>query len=218
MSVEEEKRQAAEAAAEEVEDGMTVGLGTGSTVAFFLPALARRSLRLRCVATSPATEAAAGAVGLALVPFDTVAQLDVGVDGADQVSPSGWLVKGGGGAQTREKIVARATERWIVIVSANKLTEALAPPVPLELLAFGLTATLAAVAPAQRRPAPPTPAGGVLADYLGPVGEPAELAQRFDGVAGVVGHGLFEPALLSEVIVGRGRSVERWRPPDRPLS
>src|SRR4051812_34083514 len=103
-----EKRAAAEAAAALVEDGSTVGLGTGSTVAHLLPALARRQLRLRCVATSLATEAAARALGLEVEPFERLDRLDIAIDGADQVDPGGWLVKGGGGAHTREKIVAAA--------------------------------------------------------------------------------------------------------------
>src|SRR5881397_1664945 len=144
-----EKRAAAEAAAALVEDGMTVGLGTGSTVAFLLPALAARSLRdLRCVATSVATEQLAQSLGLSVEPFERLDRLDIAIDGADQVTPDRWLIKGGGGAHTREKIVAAAAERFVVIVSSDKLVERLAPPVPLELLAYGLPATLAGVAPA----------------------------------------------------------------------
>ena len=100
----DQKRAAAEAAALEVPEGATVGLGTGTTVAYFLPALARRGLGgLRCVATSPETEAAARALGMTVVPFAELERLDVAVDGADQVAPDWWLVKGGHGAQTREK-------------------------------------------------------------------------------------------------------------------
>ena len=108
MGIDDEKRLAAEAAAVLVEDGMSVGLGTGSTVAHFLPALAARKLDVVCVATSPSTEQAARELGLRLDPFDTLDRLDLAVDGADQVAPDGWLVKGRGGAQTREKVVARA--------------------------------------------------------------------------------------------------------------
>ena len=92
-----EKRAAAEAAAELVEDGMTVGLGTGSTVAFLLPALAARGLSLRCVATSQQTEDSARALGLTVEPFDRLDRLDIAVDGADQIAPDRWIVKGGGG-------------------------------------------------------------------------------------------------------------------------
>src|SRR3954470_8105958 len=106
VSVAHEKKLAAEAAAQLVEDGMTVGLGTGSTVAYLLRALAARGLDLRCVATSPATEQAARALGLAVEPLDALGALDIAIDGADQVDPNGWLIKGGGGAHTREKVVA----------------------------------------------------------------------------------------------------------------
>ena len=140
MSVAREKKLAAEAAAQLVEDGMIVGLGTGSTVACLLPALAVRGLDLRCVATSPATKHLARDLGIKVEPFRgamALARLDVAIDGADQVAPSGWLVKGGGAAHTREKAVAAAAERFIVTVSSDKLVERLAPPVPLELLEFG---------------------------------------------------------------------------------
>src|SRR5215204_4384034 len=103
---EDEKRLAAEAAAELVRDGMLVGLGTGSTVAFLLPALAERGLQIRCVATSIVTETAGRELGLAVEPFDSLERLDIAIDGADQISADGWLVKGGGGAHTREKVVA----------------------------------------------------------------------------------------------------------------
>ncbi len=141
MSLEREKQLAAEAAAQLVEDGMTVGLGTGSTVAFLLPALAARGLELRCVATSPATEELARGLGLSVESFDgpdAPARLDLAIDGADQVAPSGWVIKGGGAAHTREKAVAAAADRFVVIVSSDKLVERLSPPVPLELLEYGL--------------------------------------------------------------------------------
>src|SRR5205823_13736898 len=157
MDCEREKQWAAEAAAEFVEDGMTVGLGTGSTVGFLLQALAARRLELRCVATSPRTEAAAREAGIAVEPFDRLDRLDIAIDGADQIAPDGWLIKGGGAAHTREKIVAAAANRFVVVASSDKLVEALAPPVPLELLAFGLEATLSRIAPARVRGAPPSP-------------------------------------------------------------
>lgn len=203
-AIEDEKRAAAEQAALLVEDGMTVGLGTGSTVAHLLPALAARRLDIRCVATSAATETAAAALGLAVEAFDRLDRLDIAIDGADQVTPDRWLVKGGGGAHTREKIVATAASRFVVIVSADKLVGALAPPVPLELLPFGLPATLRALGAARIRPGcPPSPDGGVIADWMDPVGDPATLAAHLAAVPGVVDHGLFPPALVSEVVVGR---------------
>lgn len=187
---------------------MRVGLGTGSTVKYLLPALAERGLTLRCVTTSPATERQAVRLGLAVEPFVHLDRLDIAIDGADQVTRDHWLIKGGGGAHVREKIVAASARRFVVIVSANKLVARLAPPVPVELLAFGLQATLEALAPCQLRSgAPPSPDGGVIADYRGPFEDPAALAADLQATPGVVGHGLFEPALVSDVIVGDGSAV-----------
>src|SRR5262245_45210619 len=103
--IETEKRLAAKAAAELVEDGMSVGLGTGTTVVHLLPALAARGLTLRCVATSVATEKQARSLGLSVEPFLGIARLDIAIDGADQIALDGWIVKGGGAAHTREKVV-----------------------------------------------------------------------------------------------------------------
>ena len=212
MSVEDEKRIAGETAAQLVEDGMTVGLGTGSTVAYLLPALAARGLTLRCVSTSVQTEEQARALGLPVEPFAGVARLDIAIDGADQVAPEGWLVKGGGAAHTREKVVAASSDRFVVIASSDKLVETIGPPIPLELLAFGLDATLARLGEVELRNVPPSPDGGVIADYLGPVGDPAAVAARLAATPGVVEHGLFPPELVSEVLVGRGETVERFSP------
>jgi ribose 5-phosphate isomerase A len=203
--VEGEKRAAAELAAQLVEDGMRVGLGTGSTVAYLLPVLAERRLDIRCVATSPQTEAAARELGIPVEPFDSLDRLDIAIDGADQVDPANWVVKGGGAAHTREKIVAAAADRFVVIASSDKEVERIAPPVPLELLAFGLPATLRALAHATVRDCPPSPDGNVIADYLGPVHDPATLAAGLSAVPGLIEHGLFAPALVSDVIVGDRR-------------
>jgi ribose 5-phosphate isomerase A len=204
-----EKRAAARAAAMLVEDGMRLGLGTGSTVAHLLPALAERGLRgVRCVATSDRTEQEARALGLHVEPFTSVDRLDLAIDGTDQVTPDGWVIKGGGGAHTREKIVAAAADRFVVIADSSKAVDALRAPVPLELLAFGLPATLRALGHAEvREGAPPSPDGGVIADYLGDVGDPAALAARLADTPGVVDHGLFAPALVSEVLVAHGEDV-----------
>jgi len=204
-----EKRAAAEAAADLVPDGARVGLGTGSTVAFLLPALAARGLDLRCVATSLATEEAARALGLVVEQLDEVGTLDIAIDGADQIAPDRWLVKGGGAAHTREKIVAAAATRFVVIASSDKLVDRLSAPVPLEILAFGARATLAALAPAELRDVPPSPDGNLIADYLGAIDDAAELAARLAATPGVVEHGLFPPDLVSDVIVARRGEVER---------
>ena len=206
-----EKRIAAEAAAELVEDGMTVGLGTGSTVAFLLPALAARGLSgIRCVATSVATEEQARSLGIPVEEFSQLGRLDIAIDGTDQVTPDGWLIKGGGGAHLREKVVAAAAERFVVISDSSKPVERLSGPVPLELFAFGLRSTLARLGPeVELRDAPPSPDDGVIADYRGDVGDPATLAARLEADPGVAAHGLFPPDMVSEVLVGAGAAVER---------
>lgn len=208
---EHEKLVVGRAAAALVEDGMLLGLGTGSTVNHLLPALAERGLRsLRCVSTSPRTEEAARALGLAVEPFDPIARIDLAIDGADQIDPDGWLVKGGGAAHTREKIVAAAAARFVVIASSDKTVDALQPPVPLELLTFGLESTLHAVGDVElRADTPITPDGGIIADYLGSVADPAALALRLDAIPGVVNHGLFTPAMVAEVLIAHGDEVER---------
>lgn len=212
MSADGEKRAAAEEAARLVENGMILGLGTGSTVGFFLRALAARGLEILCVSTSGQTEQAARALGLRVEPFETLDRLDLAVDGADQIDPGGWLVKGGGGAHTREKIVAAAADRFLVIASADKLVQTLAPPVPLEILSFGVQATLRALGAAELRGVPRSPDGGVIADYVGPVDDPGELAERLAATPGVVEHGLFPPELVSEILIGRGDRVDQFAP------
>jgi ribose 5-phosphate isomerase A len=209
--IETEKRLVAEAAAELVEDGMTVGLGTGSTVAYLIPALARRKLDITCVATSLITFDTARAQGLKVQAFTGIDHLDIAIDGADQVDPVGWLIKGGGGAHTREKIVASAAMRYIVIVSSNKLVDTLTVPVPLELLAFGIDATRRELGNIRLTDMPASPDGGVLAGYFGPFGNPAKLACRLSAMPGVVEHGLFPPAIVSDILVGQGSQVNRCR-------
>jgi len=209
MSADDEKQMAGEAAAELVDNGMTVGLGTGTSVGFLLPALARRGLTIRCVATSPDTERLGQELGLRVEPFDDINRFDIAIDGADQIDPDGWLIKGGGAAHTREKIVAAAADRFVVIADSSKPVESLHPPVPLELLAYGLHATMRRVAPVSRRDVPLSPDGGVIADYEGSVGDPSELAARLASIPGVVEHGLFPPQMVATILVARGRSVDR---------
>lgn len=207
-----EKRLAAEAAAELVESGMTVGLGTGSTVAHLLPALARRGLTgIRCVATSVATEEQARELGVPVEEFDRLQRLDIAIDGTDEVTPDGWLIKGGGGAHLREKVVAAAAERFVVIADSSKPVEALSGPVPLELFGFGAASTLARLGDeVELRDAPRSPDGGVIADYRGGgLEDPAALAARLEADPGVAAHGLFPPEMVTEVFVGRGDSVDR---------
>jgi ribose 5-phosphate isomerase A len=218
--IEREKRLAAEAAAEVVQDGMTVGLGTGSTVAYLLPALAARKLHLQCVATSPRTATAAAKLGLKVRDFGGMAapdRLDVAIDGADQVDPACRLVKGGGGAHTREKLVAAAADRFVVIVSSNKLVERLVPPVPLELEHFGLASTLRRLQPVRLRDAVASPDAGVIADFLGDFDDPEALAARLSAQPGVVEHGLFPAAMVADVVIARGDGVQWMTPPAQGL-
>jgi ribose 5-phosphate isomerase A len=211
VSAVEEKRAAAEAAAELVEDGMAVGLGTGSTVELLLPPLAARGLNgIRCVATSVATEEQAKGLGIPVEEFGTLERLDIAIDGTDQVTPDGWLIKGGGGAHLREKIVAAAADRFVVIADSSKPVDALTPPVPLELFAFGLRSTLARLGEVVAlRDVPRSPDDGVIADYSGAIDDPAALAARLEADPGIAAHGLFPPNMVSEVLVGRGSYVDR---------
>jgi ribose 5-phosphate isomerase A len=210
-----EKKLAAEAAAELIGDGMTIGLGTGSTVAHLLPAIAAREPKdIRCVATSEATEEQARELGLPMEDFGWLDRLDIAIDGADQIAVDRWLVKGGGGAHTREKIVAAAAERFVVIADSSKPVDRIGAPIPLELFPFGISSTLVRISevlgPAQlRHEAPASPDGGVIADFLGEVGDPAELAAQLSALPGVIDHGLFPGAMVAEVLIGRGNSVER---------
>jgi ribose 5-phosphate isomerase A len=209
-----EKRLAAAQAVGLVEDGMAVGLGTGSTVSFFLTALAERGVEVRCVATSPATERAALDLGLRVESFagaGALPRLDITVDGADQVTPDGWLVKGGGGAHTREKAVALASDRFVVIVSSDKLVDRLEPPVPLELLEYGLAATLRRLGTVTLRDTVRSPDGGVIADYRGEFDDPEELSALLSGTVGVVEHGLFPSSIVTDVIVANGSVIETRR-------
>jgi ribose 5-phosphate isomerase A len=207
-----EKKLAAETAAQLVEDGMTLGLGTGSTVAHLLPAIAERNLQLRCVATSVATEEQARELGISVEEFGEIERLDLAIDGADQIAPDKWLVKGGGGAHTREKIVAAAAERFVVVADSSKPVKEIRPPIPLELSAYGLGSTLRrisqGVGPVELRPdTPRSPDGGVIADYNGEVVDLAELATKLAVIPGVVDHGLFPARMVTEVIVARGEKV-----------
>jgi ribose 5-phosphate isomerase A len=207
-----EKRLAAEAAAELVESGMTLGLGTGSTVAHLLPAIAKRGLEgIRCVATSVATEVQARELGIPVEEFNSLTGLDLAIDGTDEVTPDGWLIKGGGGAHLREKIVAAAAERFVVIADSSKPVSSLRGPVPLELFGFGAASTLERLgSEVELRNVPRSPDDGLIADYRGAgLDDPAALAARLEADPGVAAHGLFPPDMVSEVFVARGDAVDR---------
>ncbi len=211
------KRAAGHAAAELIEDGMAVGLGTGSTVRFAMERLAERMREgLACVGvpTSHQTAARARALGIPLVSLNDAPRLSIAIDGADQVDPALRLIKGRGAAQTREKCVAAAADRLVIVVDRSKLTDRLSAPVPIEVLPFScafVAAQLAAlggtgsVREAVSKDGPVvTDNGGFVLDWsFGPIDEPAGLERAIEAIPGVVAAGLF--AGFSEktmVIVG----------------
>ncbi len=163
MSADDQKRLAGDAAALRVQPGMVVGLGTGSTAAWFVKALAARDLSdLRCVPTSEKTADLARELGLPLAALDDVSRIDLTVDGADEVGPGLALIKGGGAALLREKLVWEASDRCIVIADSAKVVPVLgAFPLPIEVVAFGHRSTanriihLRREMPGHPRPGPP---------------------------------------------------------------
>lgn len=219
---------AGEAAAALVRPGMIVGLGTGTTAAWFVRALAERRLEgIRGVATSTATEALATNLGLTVVDIDVVDMIDLTVDGADEVGPGLSLIKGGGAALLREKLVWESSRRCVVIADAGKRVRRLgAFPLPIEVVVFGhkktalrLCDALAdcdiGVAPQLRvRGGAPvlTDAGNLIYDAAcGAIPDPAQLADALKSVTGVVDHGLFLD-LADEALIGGDAGVERLAP------
>ncbi len=201
------KRVAGRAAATVVADGMRVGLGTGSTVRYAIEALAETGFELTCVATSTATEALAGDLGLRLVDPDEALHLDVTIDGADEVDRGLNLTKGGGGALTREKVVAAMADRFVVVVDRSKVVDHLGPfGTPLDVLPFAPAVVAEAVmalgaTSVERRPHP-SDNGGVLLDaQFGAITDPAELAAALSAVPGLIDHGIFLADLVSTVVV-----------------
>jgi ribose 5-phosphate isomerase A len=217
--VERLKELAGRRAAEYVEGGMRVGLGSGSTVRYTILALGERQLDITCVATSEKSATLAAEVGLRVVPPDSLGHVDVAVDGADEVDPHFNLVKGGGGAHTREKIVASMADRFIVVVDEAKLVPRLgAFGLPLEALPFAPGVVVARVmelgaAQVSRRPEP-SDNGNVLLDAaFGSIDDPGELARRLAEVPGLVDHGLFPAEMVERVVVaGAGGVRELIRP------
>ncbi|MEM7499951.1 MAG: ribose-5-phosphate isomerase RpiA [Pseudomonadota bacterium] len=217
------KRAAAAEALSLVEDGMTLGLGTGSTAAIFVDLLAARmkaeNLRLLCVPTSLATAAQAGSLDIPLTTLDDVAALDLTVDGADEADGRLDLIKGGGGAHLREKIVAAASRRMVVIADDTKRVATLgAFPLPVEIVRFGAGATIAAIEAAlasadvdsrrvTRRQGPGgrfiTDEGHEIVDlHLERIGDAPALAAALLAVPGVVETGLFI-GMAERLILGR---------------
>jgi ribose 5-phosphate isomerase A len=221
------KRRAAEAALAYVEDGMRVGLGTGSTAAHFVRLLGERvrdGLRVTGVPTSEATARLARDAGIPLATLDEEPELDLDVDGADEIGPGLALIKGGGGALLREKIVAAASDKMIVIADAGKRVSTLgAFPLPIEVVEFGLAATKRAIEHVaeglglqvdvrlrQQDGGPYRSDSGnrILDASFSRIPDPAALAGRLANIPGIVEHGLFL-GLADLALVASPESVEK---------
>ena len=219
-----QKQIAGETAALRVEAGMVVGLGTGSTAAWFVKALAARHLTgLRCIPTSERTADLARELGLPLTTLDDVSRIDLTVDGADEIGPGLALIKGGGAALLREKLVWEASSRCIVIADAAKVVPVLGVfPLPIEVVAFGHKATANRIMdvlidhdiemPARLRQADRgvvrTDGGNVIYDAkCAAIHDPVRLADDLKLITGVVEHGLFLD-LADEAIIGLDSGVD----------
>ena len=231
MDLEAQKRQAAAVAVDWVKPGMRLGLGTGSTAKHFVELLAERvrgGLKVVGVPTSEVTRALAEKVGVPLTTLDETPELDMTVDGADEIGPDLSLIKGGGGALLREKIVAAASGRMVVIADDTKWVPVLGKfPLPIEVMPFGLAATKRAVEAACAAAGCPGPAavrngkdghafvtdGGhwILDARLERIADPAALSAKLAQIPGVVEHGLFIGMAQAAILAGPAgaRVVER---------
>src|SRR5215467_7245133 len=231
MNVDAQKRAAAARAVEFVRPGMRIGLGTGSTAKYFVEQIGERvrsGLKIVAVPTSEATLADAQRCGIELTTLDETPELDLTVDGADEIGPDLSLIKGGGGALLREKIVASASARMIVIADGTKWVPMLGRfPLPIEVVPFGLAATQRTIAAAAAAAGCTGPLrlriakdghafvtdGGhwILDAAFERIPDPRSLADRLDGITGVVEHGLFIALAHTAVIAGVDgvRVVER---------
>ena len=214
MSTDDDKRLAAEAAVLEVSDGMVVGLGTGSTAAFAIAALARRTaggLDIRAVATSEATARAARAAGIPVIDFAACTSVDLAIDGADEIDARLWAIKGAGGAMLREKAVAAAARRFVVIADGSKRVDAIgAAKVPVEVLPFArgfVVAQLEALGAAVTvRPDYLTDNENLVADCrFRDLSDPRRLAVSIAAIPGVLGHGLFLDEVDAAYVASDGR-------------
>jgi ribose 5-phosphate isomerase A len=201
------KEAAGRRAATYVTDGMRVGLGTGSTVHFTIVALGERRPDIVCAATSERTRALASELGLKVVPPDELLTLDVAIDGADEVDARFNLIKGGGGAHLREKIIAAMARRFIVVVDEAKVVETLgAFPLPLEVLPFAPAVVAEQVRALGARSVTTRGArsdnGNLLMDAaFERIADPAGLAARLAAIPGLIEHGLFPADMVERVVV-----------------
>lgn len=218
MNIQTLKQQAGEYAANFVQSGMIIGLGSGSTAIFATRRIAQRihSRDLRdtlAVPTSLATEKAAIELGIPLTTLADHPRVDITVDGADEVDPDFNVIKGGGGAHLREKIVAQATERLVIVVDDSKLVDQLGAtwPVPVEVIPFGWESQAAYLESLGASPvlrmagegAYQTDQGNIILDCdFGPIEDAAALARQMESRAGVVEHGLFIGMARDVVVAG----------------
>ncbi len=220
-----QKRAAAERALEFVKPGMRLGLGSGSTARHFVDLVGEKvaaGLDVRCVATSETTQAQAKGLGIPLATLEELPELDLTIDGADEIAPDLSLIKGGGGALLREKIVAAASRRMVVIADARKVVACLgAFPLPVEVVPFGLAATRRHIERAVAElglgwsiglrggSTPFVTDGGhyILDCSLGAIPDPERLSRNLSLIPGVVEHGLFI-GLARTAIIARAEGVE----------
>jgi ribose 5-phosphate isomerase A len=221
MTTDDDKRLAAEAAIEEVKAGMLVGLGTGSTAAFAVAALARRvadGLRVEAFATSEATAKAAFASGIVVRDFAAVTALDLAIDGTDEIDARLWAIKGAGGAMLREKAVAAAARRMVVIADGSKRVSAIGEAkLPVEVLPFArgfVVARLQALgARVSVRMDYETDNGNLVADCrFSGMDDPRALAAAIGAIPGVLGHGLFLDEVDAAYIASAGLVTRLERP------
>ncbi|MDD1678406.1 MAG: ribose-5-phosphate isomerase RpiA [Methanomicrobiales archaeon] len=222
---EEPKKRAGYRAADLVDDGMVVGLGTGSTVYFSLERLAvrvREGLSIRGVPTSLQTSLRARALHIPLVDLEEVDKLDIAIDGADQVDCNGYLVKGRGGAHTREKVVADAATRLVIVVTPDKLCDCLTVPVPVEVIPFAWASVARSITRLGGTPhiresgrgkdGPVVTDNGnlILDGDFGRIADPPQLEKELDAIPGVVGTGLFTrfPSRTRVIVGEEGRVRE----------
>ena len=222
MTADDQKRAAGEGAAALVQEGMTVGLGTGTTAAWFVRALGARKLNVRGVPTSEATAALAASLGIALLDLDQAGTIDLTVDGADEIGPGLALIKGAGAALLREKLVWEASARCVVIADASKTPGRFGRfPLSIEVVTFGHVTTakridgvlsdlgIAARATLRMRDGAPvrTDGGNLIYDAAcGAIDDPASLARALKQLTGVVEHGLFL-GLAERALIGTDDGV-----------
>jgi ribose 5-phosphate isomerase A len=212
-SQEHAKEQAGRYAAGYVVDGMRVGLGTGSTVNWTIRALGERGADVVCTATSMRSHSLAVSVGLKVVTPDELGSLDIAVDGADEVDGDLNLTKGGGGAHTREKIVAAMAERFVVVADESKLVHRLGPfGTPLEVLDFApevVTARVRALGATSVTTRDERSDNGnpLLVAHFGEIADPPALAAALDAIPGLVEHGIFPGTMVERVVVAGASGV-----------